>query len=166
MTYDPSLIVRVDIEKLAQVEAAGDRPPGTLDQVHRHAINLQGDPPRYARLFRQQWQEILAGAPVTPRMAIHRHHEAVRFPVGSVFKIAIRLITGVEPGPHCRCNERVAVMNRWGATGCLRQRKTIEGWLIEEARSRGHTIDGTGAGRLLIAAWKEWKQHRKAAQQA
>lgn len=74
---------------------------------------------------------------------------------GSVLKVAIRLVTGDEPSSGCGCSDRAGQMNAWGWWGCWKQRKTIAGWLAEEAQKRGHELDQAKALPLLLAAWRE-----------
>ena len=80
---------------------------------------------------------------------------------GSLLTTAIRLITGEEPGPACKCKARAQKMNEWGWLGCARNRATIAEWLVDEARKRNHEIDERKALSLFKAAWKEIRQGRK-----
>jgi len=80
---------------------------------------------------------------------------------GSLLTTAIRLITGEEPGPACKCKARAEKMNEWGWLGCARNRATIAEWLVDEARKRNHEIDERKALSLFKAAWKEIRQGRK-----
>lgn len=80
---------------------------------------------------------------------------------GSVLKVAIRLVTGEQPSSGCGCTDRAEQMNAWGWWGCWKQRKTIAGWLVEEARQRGHTLEADKALPLLLAAWREVRSRRR-----
>lgn len=73
---------------------------------------------------------------------------------GDLLARIIKKITG-ETGGRCACNAHKAQMNKWGWWGCWRERKTIIGWLCEEAAKRGHPIDKASAMALFKAALKE-----------
>lgn len=74
---------------------------------------------------------------------------------GDLFGTIIFKITGQRTA-HCGvCGTRKAQMNIWGWWGCWRKRKTIIGWLIEEARKRGHSVDEQNVADLFKAAIKE-----------
>jgi len=44
---------------------------------------------------------------------------------------------GESPTAECKCKDRIAQMNQWGAEICRKQLPTIVGWLKEEAQKRG-----------------------------
>ena len=46
-------------------------------------------------------------------------------------------------------------MNAWGWMGCWQRRRQIVGWVVEEARRRGHDIRGSQVLSLLRAAVRE-----------
>jgi hypothetical protein len=78
---------------------------------------------------------------------------------GDMFSWIIKKITGESP---CwRCQERIQQMNKWGWMECWRQQQVIIGWLVDEARRRGHVITYKVATDMLLAAWKEYRQNRQ-----
>jgi hypothetical protein len=58
---------------------------------------------------------------------------------GSKLAEMIRAVTGEKP--CAACLERAKQMNEWGWMGCIRNAKTIYGWLKEEQEKRGIKID-------------------------
>lgn len=78
---------------------------------------------------------------------------------GYLLSLAIKKITGVNPCGYCIA--RIQTMNQWGWWGCWRKRKTIAGWLSEEARRRGHQVTESNALSLLMAAFKEANKESK-----
>jgi hypothetical protein len=82
--------------------------------------------------------------------------QSIRLP-GDALSILIKRITGQRPCPK-KCRQRIVQMNAWGWWRCWHNRKTISGWLREEARRRGHTI--LNALDFLKAAWKELRQRK------
>ena len=47
---------------------------------------------------------------------------------------------GEVPKAGCKCNDRIARMNRWGPSVCRERLETIVEWLIEEANKRGWQV--------------------------
>jgi len=87
-------------------------------------------------------------------------HTSMRLlPPGTVFSRLIKKVTGEQPCP-VKCRERVQLMNQWGWWKCWRERKTIAGWIAEEARKRGHAIDESNALEILMAAFKELRKQK------
>jgi hypothetical protein len=86
-----------------------------------------------------------------------------RFQPGAVFSTVIFKITGQHTANCGVCGRRKAQMNKWGWLGCLRpkNRKTIIGWLCEEAGKRGHQIDGSKMLALFKAAIRELLHNAK-----
>lgn len=83
--------------------------------------------------------------------------ESRSFPIraGNLFSIVIFKITGKSAKSCGRCGKRMRQMNDWGWWGCWKNRNIIIGWLIEEARARGHEIDKGLVLSLFKAAFKE-----------
>lgn len=87
--------------------------------------------------------------------------ESLAFGPGKVFMDLIHLITGVTPGPKCKCLTRARQMNEWGWMGCLAHQQEIVGWLVIEARNRGHSIGEHEVQSLFVAAFREAVQRVK-----
>ncbi len=77
------------------------------------------------------------------------------FRPGEIFSLVIFKITGQKTANCGICGQRKMQMNRWGWWGCWKNRKVLTGWLIEEAKKRGHDINEDSALSLLKAALKE-----------
>ena len=73
---------------------------------------------------------------------------------GRLLALVIKRITGQGPCP-AKCAARIRQMDEWGWWRCWRNRKTIAGWLVEEALRRGHQVSESNALDLLRAAFKE-----------
>jgi hypothetical protein len=80
-----------------------------------------------------------------------------RFRPGSIFSTVIQKITGKTTATCGECGQHMRQMNEWGWWGCWKNRKTIIGWLREEAAKRGHDISDRAALDPLRAAFKELK---------
>jgi hypothetical protein len=85
----------------------------------------------------------------TPRLIVKKP--------GDILALAIRKTTGTGPCPN-KCRARIAQMNEWGWWKCWLNRKTIAGWLSEEAARRGHQITDDSALDFLKAAFKELRK--------
>ena len=81
---------------------------------------------------------------------------------GGLLHTLIEKLTGETPSPNCSCRARAKRMNAWGWWGCWKHRRTIIGWLVEEAGKRGHTVDRESVAGLLRAGLREaWRGDRK-----
>lgn len=78
-----------------------------------------------------------------------------RLKPGSLLATAIHHVTKETGTSTCNCTARMNQMNAWGWWGCWRHRRTIAGWLTEEAAKRGHAIGERQALDLLKAAWRQ-----------
>ena len=88
----------------------------------------------------------------------------VRLPKpGDVFSTIIFQLTGQRTANCGVCGERKRQMNEWRWWGCCKNRKVIVGWLVEEARKRGHEIDNRAMYGLFVAAVKEVRNQKKQA---
>lgn len=76
---------------------------------------------------------------------------------GDAFSFVILKITGRSTSNCGRCGARKNQMNAWGWLGCLKpvNFRVIKGWIVEEARARGHEITDRQVAGLLRAAFKE-----------
>lgn len=81
---------------------------------------------------------------------------------GNLFSIVIFKITGQRAG-GCKsdCPARMRQMNEWGWWKCWKNRNTIIGWLVKEARARGHEIDRATVLALFKAAFKELSSRKE-----
>lgn len=79
---------------------------------------------------------------------------------GDLLAIVIQKVTGLNKPLSCGCAARQAQMNEWGWLGCLRHRKTIIEWLVQEAARRGHPIESKAAVTFLKAAVREINERR------
>lgn len=61
---------------------------------------------------------------------------------GRLLKRVIEWLTGEPPRATCSCKDRAKQMDRWGWRGCWRERRVIAGWLVGEAKKRGHAVAG------------------------
>jgi hypothetical protein len=80
---------------------------------------------------------------------------------GDILSSAILKLTGREISMCGICGLRRTAMNEWGWWSCWRHRNEIAGWLVEEARKRGHTVTQGAAVDLLRAAFKELRLRNK-----
>lgn len=81
------------------------------------------------------------------------------FGPGLVLAVVIKQVTGE---PACAaCLSRASQMNEWGWIKCWKKRKTIEGWLIEEAAKRGIKVAKKRASSLLAAAFREYRKKKR-----
>lgn len=85
---------------------------------------------------------------------------------GSLLTRIISDVTGETGTAQCRCVERRRAMNSWGWVGCWRRRRQIVGWIVEEARRRGHDVRGNHVLQLLKAAVREALSRRQSVQAA
>lgn len=74
---------------------------------------------------------------------------------GAIFSLVIYKITGQRTSNCGLCGSRKNQMNQLGWLGCWKNRKIIIGWLVDEARKRGHVIDQQTVFALFTAAIKE-----------
>ncbi|MEM1213438.1 MAG: hypothetical protein AAGI68_14215 [Planctomycetota bacterium] len=121
---------------------------GALDRHGMHEVGSD-----FVCPLGKPWGDDRPAQPVPPRDPWYKP--------GSVLKVAIRLVTGDEPSAGCGCDGRARQMNAWGWWGSWRRRQTIAGWLVEEARTRGHELDQAGALPMLVAAWREVRSRRR-----
>jgi hypothetical protein len=86
---------------------------------------------------------------------IGRPSNPSRVQPGSLLSAVIFKITGKRA---CgACSARMRTMNENGWWWCWKNRATIVGWLVEEAKKRGHEIDENAVLGLFKAAFKESK---------
>lgn len=74
---------------------------------------------------------------------------------GDVLAWAIKRIAGEEFRPDCRCRERMRIMNCNGWRWSWRNRRTIYGWLAEEAARRKISVEAATFWGLVRTARRE-----------
>jgi hypothetical protein len=80
---------------------------------------------------------------------------------GGMLSWIIREVTG-ELAVNCgQCGGRVALMNQKGWWWCWRNRKTIVGWIVQEASVRGVRVDSDSVGKLVVTAFQQFHKFRK-----
>jgi len=106
----------------------------------------------------------IMGAPeFTPKGAL-KGTFPVRLPKpGDMFSMIILKLTGQRTANCGVCGERKRQMNEWRWWGCWKHRHVIVGWMVEEARKRGHEIDNRAMYGLFVSAVKEVRNQKKQA---
>ena len=74
---------------------------------------------------------------------------------GDIFSAVIHQITGRYAQTCGKCIERMQHMNKWGWWGCWKNRHEIMGWMLDEARARGHMVTRDHVWSLFKAALRE-----------
>lgn len=135
----------------------------------RRSISVEADSGADARSARERGEgkvtsEQVIGRLVQPGQSTNQPEEPrslVPRP-GDAFSFVILKITG-QPTTNCgKCGLRKNQMNAWGWIGCLKpvNFKVIKGWIVEEARARGHEITDRQVTGLLRAAFKELRSKK------
>lgn len=77
---------------------------------------------------------------------------------GDLLAMAIEKATGIKATSRCNCAARQKQMNEWGWLGCWRHRKTIVGWLVDEAKKRKATISDDDLAAIVDQMKREGKK--------
>lgn len=78
---------------------------------------------------------------------------------GDVLHWLIRWLTGQDVRTDCRCRERIRLLNEAGWRWAWRNRRTVYGWLRDEAVRREIEVAGPTFGALAAAGLKAtWRR--------
>jgi hypothetical protein len=77
---------------------------------------------------------------------------------GSLLSRMIREATGIDSAGCPECDGRVAQMNAWGYSSCVRNWRTIRDWLAAECRQRQIRPDARMIRRAIAGAFKSWRK--------
>jgi hypothetical protein len=131
----------------------------SIDETHRTALLTSGEvKEEIVHIPLERYLEIKKQFYPEPPARPGSEHAAVPitlFHPGSLLVFLIYKITGEKIVGCSACSRRGKQMDVWGWWGCWRNREIILGWLVEEARKLGHTVERKTAFSLLKIAIRE-----------
>ena len=76
---------------------------------------------------------------------------------GSVVKQVLAAF-GIRASKNCGCEAMCRKMNKWGWTGCLKNRAEIAAWFSAKAKEASIEVSPRGLLRVLIQSWRDKKR--------